>query len=361
MKPTLHLIAPFHTVLNAAHSHCAFSGKAMRFSAMMQNAGYRCIEYSNGTSESDCTSKVSLLAETELPVPGVFHGDTAVIGSLHWKKFDERLRSALENNANPGDIVCHTFGRSHSKLVEDYANVFHVETGVGYPDAEYGCNARVFESYAWMHWHAGQAHTRGNDYQFVIPNYYTISEWEPCFAPGSYLLYFGRICEQKGMPVLRAIAEAGHKIKCVGQGDSTEWTHPNLEFLPPVTGKNRSELLGGARALLMPTRYIEPFGGSGIEGMLCGTPLLAPDHSAFSETIEHGVNGFRCHTLGDWITAIGALESIDRHTVARGARKRYSTEACGKLYDAVFTQVWDLRSDGWATLEPHMLRALYKA
>jgi glycosyltransferase involved in cell wall biosynthesis len=47
----------------------------------------------------------------------------------------------------------------------------------------------------------------------------------------------------------------------------------------------------------MPRCYIEPFGGSGVEVLLCGTPLIAVDYGAFTETIIDGVNGFRCHTL----------------------------------------------------------------
>jgi len=41
---TLHLVGIFHTQHTAAYSHCAFTGKALRFPKMMQRQGYTVIE-----------------------------------------------------------------------------------------------------------------------------------------------------------------------------------------------------------------------------------------------------------------------------------------------------------------------------
>jgi len=40
----LHLVGIFHTQHTAAYSHCAFTGKALRFPKMMQGQGYAVIE-----------------------------------------------------------------------------------------------------------------------------------------------------------------------------------------------------------------------------------------------------------------------------------------------------------------------------
>jgi len=63
MNKTLHLVCPFHTVPSLAASHCAFTGKALRFPKMMQPHGYRVVEYSNGQSESLAEEKVVMLTE----------------------------------------------------------------------------------------------------------------------------------------------------------------------------------------------------------------------------------------------------------------------------------------------------------
>ena len=39
MKPCLHLVGIFHTQHTAAYSHCAFTGKALRFPKMLKGQG----------------------------------------------------------------------------------------------------------------------------------------------------------------------------------------------------------------------------------------------------------------------------------------------------------------------------------
>ena len=65
MKPTLHLIGIFHTKHQESFSHCAFTGKALRFPKMMQMYDYEVIEYSNEGSESTANEKVVMLTHQE--------------------------------------------------------------------------------------------------------------------------------------------------------------------------------------------------------------------------------------------------------------------------------------------------------
>lgn len=132
------------------------------------------------------------------------------------------------------------------------------------------------------------------------------------------------------------------------------------EFLGSLTGMQRAPIVGSAVATLMPTGFVEPFGGSGVEGLLTGTPLLASDWGAFTETVQYGVNGWRCKTLGDWLAAIkecleraracpqdltGTLKN--REEIAQAARARYSLEACADKYDRAFRQLAALAGKGW--------------
>jgi glycosyltransferase involved in cell wall biosynthesis len=130
----------------------------------------------------------------------------------------------------------------------------------------------------------------------------------------------------------------------------------NIEYVGPVHGRKRSDLIGNARCMLMPTSFIEPFAGSGVESMLCGTPLIAVDYGAFTETIREGVSGYRCNTLGDWMHAIDASKKLDRATVSSVTRERYSLQACGKLYDTAFRQLTELGGTGWYSTESHRVQ-----
>jgi hypothetical protein len=84
-RPVLHMIGLFHTVPNHKSSHCAFTGKVLRFAKMMKMYGWKVllvpfgvllvlvlekqvIEYSNGISDSDAYEKVfiALISLTKL-------------------------------------------------------------------------------------------------------------------------------------------------------------------------------------------------------------------------------------------------------------------------------------------------------
>jgi 2-polyprenyl-3-methyl-5-hydroxy-6-metoxy-1,4-benzoquinol methylase len=352
MKPTLHLIGIFHTQHQASFSHCAFTGKAHRFPKMMQIYDYEVIEYSNEGSESTANEKVVMLTSQEYEAfyqkrkNTDFYGNDAVIGSDGHKLFEAKLIPALRQRLKPQDIICHPFGHAHSVLMSEFPNHQHVETGIGYSTLMPN-SYRIFESYAWMHNHQAKEKRSGRNYEWVVPNYYELDEWEPKYEHGEYLAFLGRIDAVKGLDTIRAIADySPYPIVLHGQGDPKKWEHPNIEYRGPIHGRARSEFLRNARALLAPSTFIEPFCGMSVEAMLCGTPIISVDYGAMTETIQEGM-GFRCHTLQDWLDAVDAVGDLDRKFIADTARSRYSLETVGKKYDKIFRQLNDLYRKGW--------------
>lgn len=355
-KPRLHLLGIFHTVHNQEYSHCAFTGKALRFPKMLRMYDYEVIEYSNAGSESAANEKVVMLTEAEVNKylkqdKKDFHGNLAATGTPHHTLFEERLIPAIQERIQPGDLVCHPFGHAHSTLLSLLQKNIHVETGIGYPTLMAG-SMRIFESYAWRHYHCAKENRQGTNYEWVIPNYFDLTHWEPSYEPGKYIAFLGRITGCKGLDTIVEIAKyvGERKIVLCGQGDPAPWKHPNIEYWGPLTGNQRSEFMRNAICSLMPTTFIEPFGGSGVEGMLCGTPLIASDYGAFTETVVEGTTGYRCKTLCDWLDALEVVADLDRKKVADVARSRYSLEACGAMYDKAFRQMYDLYADGWYAL-----------
>lgn len=355
-KPTLHLIGIFHTISALSYSHCAFTGKVLRFPKMMRPYGYSVIEYSNGVSESTANEKVTMLSADELTAmtgPQArekFHGDLATVGTPWHTEFDKRLIAAMRERVQPGDLICHPFGHAHGSVVAAFRNNIHIETGIGYPTTMPG-TIKIFESYAWRHYHCGKDGRQGSHYEYVIPNYFDLDDWVPNYKPNTYLAFLGRIDGCKGLDTIHEIAKhTDKKILLCGQGDHKKWAHPNIEYMGPIHGRQRSVFLRNAMCSLMPTNFIEPFGGSGVEGMLCGTPLISTDYGAFTETVQPGINGFRCKTLQDWLEAIDNVGTLDRRTIANNARAKYSLEACGALYDKAFQQIANLYGKGWYTL-----------
>jgi len=385
---TIHLLACFHTQLKQTFSGCAFSGKSLRFSKMMHLIpNYRVVEYSNAGSESEADEKVVMLNEDEFKQfyppqkPHEFHGSYATIGERGWPLFNARLIMALRDHIQPGDIIGHQFGRAHQQIPSLFPNNVNVELGIGYQDKPFGC-FRIFESEAWKHYHFGMCdqdpllkNDRGMNriYSFVAPNYFDLDDW-PYFGPEQnedYVIFMGRITPEKGMQTLVEIIRADEgktRFVFAGQGNFDELIakqiirKPNpfvggvkaqVEFVGPVYGRDRAALVGKARCMFSGTNFVEPFCGSAVESMLTGTPALGSPFGAFTETINHGLTGYRCHTLGDWLAAIDASKYLNRKTVSDIARSKYSLEAIAPLYDAAFRQIADLSAEGWYSRASH--------
>lgn len=393
--PVLHLPFCFHTLATDEYSHCAFTGKCRRIPKMLAPLGWKTVCYANEGSDIPFAHEVvTMLNKKEFeefyprPDKTAFHGNHAVIGMYGWPTFNSRLIVELSKRVKPGDFILHPFGRAHEALVATFPQCHHVESGIGYSDKPFGC-WRIYESQAWRHYHLGRwdhDQTVPRDekglnryYSWVVPNYFDLDDWEIGNGSEDYVVYMGRITPEKGMAVIAAMIRAfaerpGKPPKFIfaGQGNFEQevMKHvlgapaPNesrldIEYRGPVHGGARSELIKNARCMLMPTNFIEPFAGAGVEAMLCGTPLLGVDYGAFTETIIEGVTGFRCNTLGDWVQAIESSKHLNRQILAQITRNRYSLETCAQLYNKAFLQIADLRGAGWYTMESHRIPKLH--
>ena len=100
-----------------------------------------------------------------------------------------------------------------------------------------------------------------------------------------------------------------------------------VSFVGAVGPDERSELLGGALALLHLIRFDEPFGYSVVEAMACGTPVIAFNRGSMPELIADGETGF---LVDDIDGAVAAVRCVGRarprgHSRARGRALRRRT------------------------------------
>ncbi|HWI70552.1 MAG TPA: glycosyltransferase, partial [Baekduia sp.] len=113
-----------------------------------------------------------------------------------------------------------------------------------------------------------------------------------------------------------------------------------VRFVGEVGGATKRALFAGARGLLMPIRWEEPFGMVMIEALACGTPVIAFDEGAAPEVVVDGVTGFLVDDEAAMAKAVDRLPSIaarrcrawvvehcDAAVVARGYAQLYRTVA----------------------------------
>jgi glycosyltransferase involved in cell wall biosynthesis len=356
----LHLLGLPHTITNIDHSHCAFTGKVLRFPSMMRNLGYEIVHYGVEGAETEADEQVTVMSRAEQVAllghdgsdAARFYSDDARVDSPLYLEFNKRLRRVLLERVLMSDLVLLPFGHAHHTALDGLSYKL-VECGIGYPTLYDRAPFKIFESSAWMHYHIGRENRPPRNYEWVIPNYFDVNEWNFQPEPISDLVVFlGRIGEDKGLSVITEIAKRRPDLRFIicGQGDPSPYVAPNVTYLPPIAGSVRSVLLGSARCVLMPTTFAEPFGGVSVEAQLCGTPVLSSHHGAFAETIEDERTGFRCHTLGDFMAALDRTLELDRSYVSNRARRLFGYERVGRLYDAAFQAIGDLDDEGWYSM-----------
>jgi glycosyltransferase involved in cell wall biosynthesis len=155
---------------------------------------------------------------------------------------------------------------------------------------------------------------------------------------GAYCLFLGRMAPEKGARRAALVARQAGVRLLIAAKMREPWEHRYYEeqvqpllgddvtYIGEVGGGDKLDLLGGARALLNPIRWPEPFGLVMIEALACGTPVLAFKEGAAPEIVEHGVTGFLCDDVDDMVRAVARLDELDR-AACRAAVDRYFSTA----------------------------------
>ena len=105
-----------------------------------------------------------------------------------------------------------------------------------------------------------------------------------------------------------------------------------VRFVGPVGPAERSELLGGAHALLHLIAFDEPFGYSVVEAMACGTPVIAFRRGSMPELIDDGTTGFLVDDVEEAVDAVGRAGTVDRPRIRELAVARFARERMVDAY-----------------------------
>lgn len=268
------------------------------------------------------------------------------------KGFNQIAGAEIRKRAKAGDIIVCFYGVDNKLACDMNPSCKIVEPSIGYRANGTFAPYRVFTSYAQMHMFYGERGMLMNPSWFdaVIPNPFTVSEFDLYHNKEDYFLYFGRICPEKGVDLaIQATEVLGKKLVIAGPGSLQAMGYDRIPNHVEVVGvlgpEKRKEFMGKAKALLGLTYYVEPFGNMVIEANLCGTPVVTTDWGGFAETVDHGVTGYRVRDFKSLLTAMESVKDIDPRACRRHGLK-YSDESVHQLHAEYIRRV--MKNDFYA-------------
>jgi glycosyltransferase involved in cell wall biosynthesis len=181
----------------------------------------------------------------------------------------------------------------------------------------------------------------------VIPNPTDVRLWPYREIKHDYVLWVGRMCEEKGPH--RAIAAAhtaGVPLILAGpiQSGQEAFFRDNIaphvdgkrvSYVGEIGGESKLNLFADARGLLMPILWSEPFGMVMVEALSAGTPVIAFANGAAPEIVEDGTSGYLVADEADMAIKIGLLDKIDP-AACRERATRFDIQHVAREYETAY-------------------------
>jgi glycosyltransferase involved in cell wall biosynthesis len=175
-------------------------------------------------------------------------------------------------------------------------------------------------------------------------------------ADGGYLAFLGRVAPEKQPDVAIEVARrADVPLKIAAKVDEADREYfdrvvapmlddPLVEFIGEIGDADKAAFLGGARALLFPIDWPEPFGLVMIEAMACGTPIVAYPCGSVPEIVVDGRTGFIGTTADELVDAVKHLDQIDRAECRAHVERHFTVATMADGYEAVYRRLGAQRS-----------------
>ena len=332
---------------------------------MMKARGHEVIHYGHDKSDVECDENVAVTNDDVLK---------EAYGDYDWKKntfkydledpaykhFYENCIREIGTRKEKGDFLLCFWGWGHKAIADAHPDMLIVEPGIGYSSGIFA-PYRVFESQSLMAAYYGmQAVNKPGHfswYDAVIPNYFDLEDFTYNESKEDYFLCLGRIGSHKGVDIAIQATEAiGAKLKIAGQGNILDMGYDKIpdhvEYCGYAGVDKRRELMANAKAQFVLTTYGEPFGGTQIEAMLSGTPIISTDWACFGELNLHGITGYRCRTFEHITWAAKNIEKINPMNCRKWA-ENFSLEKVAAMYEEFFYSISNIyNGKGWYEPNP---------
>jgi glycosyltransferase involved in cell wall biosynthesis len=168
-------------------------------------------------------------------------------------------------------------------------------------------------------------------------------------AKPEYLAFLGRICpEKRADTAIKIAAQSGLPLKIAAKVDKVDQEYfktviepllkdADVEFIGEINEAQKPAFLGGAKALLFPIDWSEPFGLVMIEAMACGTPVIAFNRGSVPEVIDQGVTGFVVEDATSAVAAVQRLDTLSRTAIRAQFERRFTSKIMAQNYVDAYT------------------------
>jgi len=173
----------------------------------------------------------------------------------------------------------------------------------------------------------------------------------PLAMPRDYLAFLGRICPEKSPDrAIRIARAAGLKLKIAAKVDRVDREYFETIIRPMIDGhqvemigeigeEEKPAFLSGAKALLLPIDWPEPFGLVMIEAMACGTPTIAFPAGSVPEVIDDGVTGYIVADEAAAVAAVSRLGSLSATAIRDRFEQRFTARRMAEDYLALYRRM----------------------
>jgi glycosyltransferase involved in cell wall biosynthesis len=194
----------------------------------------------------------------------------------------------------------------------------------------------------------------------VVRNGIQLNQFPFTAKKDDYLLWMGRICEEKG-PHLAIEVARGSGLPLVLAGQIYPFTYhqeyynnnvrlylgdnnPAIAFFETPTIDKKQRLLAHARALLVPSLVDETSSLVAMEAMACGTSVVGFRRGAVPEVVIDGVTGFIVDTVEQMVEAVWRTDEINPHACRVHVEMNHSAARMGEEYERLYERVLELEA-----------------
>ncbi len=189
----------------------------------------------------------------------------------------------------------------------------------------------------------------------VIENGIEVARFPFSVHKRDYLLWIGRICEEKGTHIAIDVAErAGLPLIIAGQvypfsyhqdyfarevAPRLERARVHVQFVQKPSFTDKLNLLQNARAVLVPALVNETSSLIAMEAMACGTPVIAFRRGALPEVIADRETGLLVSSVQEMAEATTHVNDINPQQCRSRVETLYNSRRMAQDYETLYLRV----------------------